>query len=434
MSAVETIRLSVLLRFLLPLAITLMARDLAGPFVNGGMARMPGATETLAGFGLAWGLVFLVASPLSMVSQLSLVLAKNEASHRRLRSWVAGGGIFLCGAVAILAVTPLGGWVLSVLHAVDEGLAGQTRLGLLLFVPFPLLEGGVRYYSGFLVKAHRTEVITLGTVARVGCSILTVIALLPMPLVRDKPMLLPAAVVYAGLIAEAFVVGWGYRRFGRRQAAKAGDDIITFRYAAGFFYPLALVMVLQAASRPMVNLFVSRGENGAESLAVLTIVYPLGHLLYGWLNELRNLPPAFRDIAGSAAPIRRLVRVCGFLSFCAMVLAFWTPAGGFILREMLGLPEPLAAQCRAPLALFVFFPVVVTARAYYHGVAVVLERTESLTFSGPARIAIIFIMLTFLPSAGLGGATLGVAALLSGFVLETAVVVAALSRVLKNSV
>jgi hypothetical protein len=428
MSGAANIRTTVLLRFLFPLAATVIARDLGGPFINGGIARIPEATETLAGFGLAWGLAFLVASPFSLISLVSLAFAENAASHRRLLGLAAGGGLLLSAVIASLATLPLGDWVLQELHGVDEDLAARTRLGLLLFIPLPLFEGLIRYYSGILVKVHRTVVITAGTFARILCSIGAVFALLPQKFVHTEPMFLPVAVIYAGWIAEACVIGWGYRRYGRRLVVSGAGEAVGYGRVWRFYYPLALVILIQAASRPVVSLFVARGEHGAESLAVLTIVYPLGHLLYGWLNELRNLPRAFRDKEGFEAPIRRLTQCCGFLSFCVMAALFWTPVGGYLLREALGLTEGLAARCGAPLAIFVFFPVVVAVRAYVHGMAVLRERTSALTFSGPARIAIILMMLVALPGAGLQGATLGIAALLSGFVLETAVAALVLAR------
>lgn len=34
----------------------------------------------------------------------------------------------------------------------------------------------------------------------------------------------------------------------------------------------------------------------SKSIAVLTTTYPLGHLPYGWLNQLRTISPAFGQV------------------------------------------------------------------------------------------------------------------------------------------
>ena len=58
------------IRFMLPLALTTVVYSVGGPILNGGMARLPQATQTLAAFTLAWGIVDFLSSPLSQVRQL----------------------------------------------------------------------------------------------------------------------------------------------------------------------------------------------------------------------------------------------------------------------------------------------------------------------------------------------------------------------------
>ena len=47
-------------RFLAPLVLAMVAQELSAQFLNGGMARVPRATETLAAFGLAMGLISIL--------------------------------------------------------------------------------------------------------------------------------------------------------------------------------------------------------------------------------------------------------------------------------------------------------------------------------------------------------------------------------------
>ena len=105
-----------------------------------------------------------------------------------------------------------------------------------------------------------------------------------------------------------------------------------------------------------------------------------------------------------------------------MAGAFWLPGvRDLLLLDVLALPPGVAERCHTPLVLFSFFPLAVALRSYLHGVALHERRTPSLAPSGPARIGAIFAVLVFVPEASMSGATRGVAALLSGFVLEAAV-------------
>ncbi|MBI2503581.1 MAG: hypothetical protein HYW07_10170 [Candidatus Latescibacteria bacterium] len=407
-------------RFLIPLALTLIAQGFSGQFLNGGMARLPQATQVLASYGVAWGLADFLASPLSQVNQLSLVLASHHPARRQIHLFALLGGVLLASILASLALTPLGDWVIYQGHGLSAEVGESVRSALFWLVPIPILEGINRSLAGLLMRARRTQVVSYATLASIAASIAAVFALLPTPLVQAQPIRLPLLVSYTGIAVYLGVLGWGYRRWVGPGLAPAGEAP-SLAYLCRFFWPLALVMAIQGLSRPLINFFVARGPEGQESLAALAVVYSLAHLPYGWVNELRSLAPAFRTEPRSLYHIRRFAAGCGLLSFAIMALAFWTPLRGFILGHMLGLDLVLAGRCQWPLFLFSFFPLAVALRAYFHGVALIQHRTRALAPSAPARIGIIWAVLMVLPQS-VPGATRGVGALLSGFVLEAGVV------------
>ena len=411
-----------LARFLLPLMFIQVFQEFSGQFLNGGMARVPMATQTLAAYGLAWGLAGFLSSTLSQMRQVGLVLAENHRARQKIQFFVLVGGSIFGGLLLVLALTPLGVWVVDDLHGVEADLGIVVRDALLCLFPVPILEGLIRFYSGLLLRVRRTEVLSYATASSILTSIAGVFFLLPTTFVEARPILLPILVTYIGILVNLGIIIWGYRRYVGSQMEEGPEDSLRLPYIFGFFWPLALVMAIQGLSRPLINLFVARGPNGAESIAVLAVVYSLAHMAYGWLNDTRSLPPAFAEIANSSQAIRRFIGGCALLSFFSMVLLFWTPFREVILTAWIGLEGELVVQCRWPLFIFSFFPLVVAIRSYYHGVALIEHRTRVLAPSGPSRIGIIFLALLVLPRVGLEGATLGIASLLCGFVLETVVV------------
>ena len=159
--------------------------------------------------------------------------------------------------------------------------------------------------------------------AGVTVSIIAVILFLSTKTVQSQPILLPIIATYAGLITELIVIIYAYWHFvhetlkSPQKNPSIGTPIqdslpLTTRYALSFYWPLAVTIGIQAMSRPIINLFVARGIEGTEGLAVLTIVYALAHLPYGWLNELKNLPPAFQKLDPDTRFIRRFTVACGF--------------------------------------------------------------------------------------------------------------------------
>jgi hypothetical protein len=410
-----------LFRFLVPLVLTVIVQEFSGQVLNGGMARMPRATETLAGYGLALGLVTFLSSPLLQVRQLGLVLVSSRPELRRVQAFVLVSGLLLSAALSSLALTPLGVLVIEDWHDASPSLAAVAREALLWLAPMPILRSLYLFYAGLLMRIRRTDVVSYAILAGIGASIAAVFALLPTDFVRERPIRLPLLVSYAGIAADLSIVLWGYRRYVRHTLDEA-DGGRSLRYVFRFFWPLALVMAIQGFSRPLINLFVSRGSDGAEALAVLTVVYSLGHLPYGWVNEIRSLPVAFKDRENSLPAIRRFALGCGLLSFGVMLVLFWTPLRNVILESWIGVEAGLAAAAAMPLRVFTFFPLTVMVRAYLHGIGLLEHRTKSLAPSAPARVLAILIALIVLSAFRMHGATRAISALFCGFAAEAAVV------------
>ena len=386
-----------------------------------------------------------------------MVLVRDRATFHTVFRCVAGfGGVHFLILVC-LAFTPVGLWVIDELHAVDPVLGGTVRRALGLLLPIPLIVGIKRFLSGLLLRIRRTDLVSYAMMAGISMSVVSVFLFLPTPTVQADPILLPVAATYFGVLTELVVIIYGYRRFVRRTLRTGGSDDrvraagqdsagkdaagqnaagqdtsgepvsrrqypLTTGYVLRFYWPLAVTIGIQALSRPIINLFVARGADGTESLAVLTIVYALAHLPYGWLNELKNLPPAFQRQDPEGRIIRRFTAICGLISFGTMVLMFWTPVRFFLLETLIGVDHDFAVRCTVPLIIFSFFPLAVTIRSYLHGIALRDHRTGAIAPSGPARAGAIVIVVNVLALFDLHGAIRGVAALYSGFVTETIVV------------
>ncbi len=413
------------LRFLLPLAITSIVLEFGTQALNAGMARVPLATTTLASFGVAWGLILFFTSPLAQAKELGLVMGTGRAARQQVRRFVLCTGVLLTVALGSLAATPLGQLAIEDLHNIDNELAAAVRTILLWLMPYPLIRGTSLYHAGLLIRHRRTTSVSYANVAGIGTSIVAVFSLLTQPWIAAAPIRLPIIGVYAGILVELALILWGFHRTMQQPSVpveQSNEVTPTIGMIIRFFWPLALIMMIQEFSRPLINLYISRQSDGPEALAVLAVVYILGRIPYGWLNDIRNLPAAFRSEANSLVHIRRFAIGCALLSVGIMFLLFWTPLRETILRQLIGLDPTLASMSRVPLAFFPLFSVVVAIRAYYHGIGLVEHRTAALAPSAPLRLTAIWLTLLALPSFQITGATLGVVALLSGFVAETTTV------------
>lgn len=429
-------------RFLFPLAVTLIIVEFGIQALSAGMARVPNATETLAAYGVAWGLILLFTSPLIHAKTVSLVLGGSRDACRKILIFVIGLGALLGAGLAALALMPLSVQVIEGLHNVSTELGDTVRFAILWLIPAPLLTGLARFYTGILLRAKRTVTVSVANIASIGAGIGLVLLLLPTPFVQETPIWLPILATHVNLLVELAIVYWGVHRGqeietftkpalkpmgvhdrGTADDLAAEEEPLTYGQIFRFIWPLSLNISFQEFSRPLINMFISRGSSGVEALAVITVAYALGQFPYRWLNDMRNLAAAFKDEPGySEAAVRRSIRWfaagCGLVSLLMMGALFWTPLTNILLIQLMGLDPDFAQLCVVPLRIFTIFSFVVPLRAYAQGIALVEKRTHIIIYCALPRLAAVWLTLVTLPYVGLFGATLGIAALAAGFAAE----------------
>ena len=407
--------------FLFPLVLTIVIQEFGGQFLSAGMARLPNATDSLAAYGLAWGLVVLLLAPLAQTMQMSLVLAANRPDFGKAVRFVLATGLLLMALQISLVVTPGGHWIIDDLHRIGPALGDLVRDVLLWTVPVIPVKGISWLMAGQLIRVKRTAFISYATGTSIGVGIGLVFALLPLAAIRSNPIWLPIIAALGMAVTESVVLAVGFRRYVRLEEGEAGAGL-DYREILNFVWPLALTVVIQEFSRPLINLFIARQSDGALALAVLAVVYSLGQWPYRWQNEMKNLPAAFHREDPEMVTIRRFMLLCGLLSISISLTLFWTPVRDLLLMGLIGVEPAFASQAYLPLQLFVAFSPVVAFRTWLHGLAYWKRRTRAMAPSGPMRLLSILLALVLLPLTGLHGATLGVAALLAGFTGETVTV------------
>ena len=271
-----------------------------------------------------------------------------------MRRFVVLLGVALMAGLASLTLTPLGGLVIERLYAVDAELGAVVRTALFWLIPFPLLRGLVLFHAGLLLRVRHTERVSYATLSNLGISILSVFGLVMLPWIQQHPIFLPILVTYIGTTTELASSSPAWRSTATRplrtSPARVRAAGSTLFGVVRFFWPLALIMLIQEVSRPVINLFVARGPDATNALAILAVLYTLGRIPYGWLNDIRSLAPAFRDEANGRRYIKRFTLACGSISLSMMVVLFWTPLRDIILAQWIGVPDASGGTGRRPAA------------------------------------------------------------------------------------
>lgn len=211
-------------------------------------------------------------------------------------------------------------------------------------------------------------------------------------------------------------------------------DVTLWKLVA-FLSPLMLVLSVQRISRPLINLLVARSSSSeteaTKAVAVLTASYPLGHLPYGWLNQVRPVSPAFqKKNPGTDKPVISGKKIGLFIFGCLVVSAttgiilFWIPGVSLaILENVIEIPPEIAGPAVNVLRVFSFFCYTVAVRASLTGWLTLHRQTKLVMPSAIVRMATIVAAVFVYPLLGATGALLGVMALFSGFFIEMWIVV-----------
>jgi hypothetical protein len=405
----------------LPLAVSWWLMMMDVPVLNLFLARAPEAELSLAAFGVANSLVFMLEAPIYMMLELSIALSSSRSAFRTLRRFYIVAGLGLTALGLLVLYTPLWRILLQDVMGIPESIAPAAAgtLRILMWWVFPI--GWRRVYQGVLVREGQSVIIGVGTVVRLavlGVSMYVGQALIP----------LPAAYVGAlaaglGVLAETTLIHL-VARFSIRQRlpdSEDSPDSLDFRRLWSLFLPLAMTSVLFQVIPPLVTAGVASAPLAELSLAAWPVAWGLATIFWAPALALRQVSVALAHNRGAWRKVSRFVALTGLALSGTLGLMGLTPLLYVVLEHLLGVSGQVASLAAPAVRIMILLPLGYSLHSLYAGLLVLQSHPRTLRTAKILNVAIVgAILLMGLLCGRVQGASLGALALTTGTVIEAA--------------
>jgi hypothetical protein len=363
--------------FWLPLAATWLMMAAEGPYIAAIVARMPEAAHSLAAYGVAVALAWLIESPIMMLLSAGTALVHGRASYLALRRFAFSLNAVVTAGMVILALPPVFRFVGETLIGLPAEISNLAQFATAILIPWPAAIGFRRFYQGILVRHHLTRRVAYGTVVRLTSMSVTAALLAWKTDVHGA--LLGAFALLAGVVAEALASRWMAHALIAdvlQRGEPAEGSLLTMREIARFYFPLALTSILSMALGPLVTFGLGRGRAPIESLAVWPVIQSTAFLFRSGGVAFQEVGIALRD-----ERVGRTGILLGGLASLALALLAFTPLERVWLQDVAGLSAHLASFAILPIRILVLLPFLEFLLSVQRADWIVAHRTRVITMA-----------------------------------------------------
>lgn len=352
---------------------------LEGPYIAAIVARMPAAAHSLAAYGVALALAWLIESPIMMLLSAATALVHGRESYLALRRFAFLLNALVTLGMIVIALPPVFRLVGHQLIGLPPEIARLAHLSLIVMIPWPAAIGYRRFYQGILVRHHLTRRVAYGTVVRLSTMTITAAVLLFNADLSGA--VLGAIALLAGVVAEAAASRWMAHHIVTTlmtQEEASETSLRSLGEIARFYYPLALTSMLSMALGPLVTFGLGRGRAPIESLAVWPVIQATVFIFRSGGIAYQEVGIALSE---HAAAVRKTAVLLGALSSLALALVAFTPLETIWLERVSGLSHELASFAIWPIRFLVLLPALDFLLSVQRSRWIVSRRTHAVTMA-----------------------------------------------------
>ena len=280
-----------------PLAVSWLFMGLEQPLVGAVIARLAEPTVNLAALGgVVFPMALIIEAPIIMLLAASTALSKDWASYRKLYRFMMVSGGLLTLLHILLVFTPLYDLVVVAALNPPQEVVQPARLGLMVILPWTWSIAHRRFHQGVLIRFGQSRAVSTGTLIRLCANLLAMgVGVVAAVFVGGVPgIVVGASGIAAGVLTEAFYIGWRVRPALRELREEPATEELTWSAFYSFYVPLAATSLLLLLTQPLGSAALGRMPRALESLAAWPI-------LSGFIFVFRSLGMAYNEVVVALA-------------------------------------------------------------------------------------------------------------------------------------
>jgi len=350
------------------------------PAVAAIIARLPDPKVQLGAYGsVVFPIALLIEAPIIMLLAASTELSRARDRYRTLVRYTRVMGVALTGVHLLLAVTPVGPWVIEAALSVPAEVADAAQPGLLLIVPWSWAIAERRTGQGLLIRQGRSRIVGVATAVRLVTS--TSVLLTGLFTEAASGVEIGAAALSVGVMCEAAFVRVFAARVADALPEQSSAPPLQVRGFLAFYVPLALTPLVTLVIQPAGTAAISRMPEVVGSLAVWPVVVGLAFVV-------QSVGLAFNEVVvalvarpgGREALFGFAWRLALFLTGLWLAFAL-SPLAEVWFEHVAHLPSDLMRPALIGLIIAAPQPAMRVMQSWFQGLLVSAHRTRPITES-----------------------------------------------------
>jgi O-antigen/teichoic acid export membrane protein len=374
--------------FFFPLVLNVQLMSISHTIINGALARLDNYVAALAGISVAMVIHLFIASASFQNHTLTITMARGKKSLLSVIIFILLTACYVSVLLNLIAYTQLGDIIIIQLMGAPQEVAREAR-GALKFLALLPFFTSFRYLSqGFLIRARRTGLVSLGT----GIRVAALLVFLAIGHHHFNGAQLGAFALVCCVICESLISGW--LAWKCRQPFSPDIKERSFSEIIRYALPLAFSSSLQQTVPLLISAIIGRLSDGALALAAFGVIRGFLFLLAG---PMRNLQQAHMTLVKTAADSRRLLRF-SMITAAGLALLILLTAGPLnqpILGRLLGVEIELRGYLRTALFCCIVFPPLYAVTNLLRGWF--SEKESTLPLSRATLLKSCFLLLSWWP-------------------------------------